>query len=55
MENAVNAITTVITAETLWTTVGNIMPVVAILLPFALGLYFVRRAIKKGAKGKAGI
>lgn len=55
MENAVNTITQTITPETLWGAVAGIMPVVAVILPFALGLYFVRRAIKKGSKAKAGI
>ena len=47
--------TTGITATTLWGTLTELVPVLVITIPFALGVYFLRKVIKKIQKGRAGI
>jgi len=41
-----------ITAVNLWGAVTDLNPLLLIVIPFAMGLYFVRRAVKGASKGK---
>lgn len=47
--------TTGITQATLWSSLTTLVPVLKITIPFALGVYFLRKVIKKLQKGRAGI
>lgn len=55
MENTISTITTTITANALWETVGHVVPVALTVTLFALGFYLVRRQLKKVSKGKGGM
>ncbi len=52
MESIVTALNTGITSDTLFGTVGQLMPWVITLTIASLGLYFLRKLIKGAAKGK---
>lgn len=53
MQGAVNALTTSVTADTLWGAFTGVVPFLAIIIPVSLGLYFLRKMIKgAGNKGK---
>lgn len=47
--------TTGISSATLWGSLTALVPLLKIAIPFALGVYFLRKAIKKIQKGRAGI
>lgn len=53
MTDAITALTTGVTGAILWDTVENIVPVLIVVVPFALGLYFLRKVVKGVSKGKA--
>lgn len=56
MEGAVNALTSTVTSASLWSSFTGIVPFLAIIIPFSLAIYFVRRMIKGAAnKGKTKI
>lgn len=55
MTNAITAITTAVTAESLWASFGNLAPFLAVIIPVALGMYFLRKLLKGSAKGKTRI
>lgn len=55
MNTVVTSLTTNLASEDLWGVVGDIVPFLTIGVLFALGLYFVRKAIKGVSKGKARI
>lgn len=44
-----------ITSANVWGELANLAPLVATLTLIALGIYFVRRVVKKASKGKGGM
>ena len=52
MTEVVSALTTGITAETIFAVVADIIPFVVTLVPIALGIYFLRKLIKGAGKAK---
>lgn len=52
MTEVVSALTTGITAETIFGVVADIVPFVITMVPIALGLYFLRKLVKGAGKGK---
>jgi hypothetical protein len=52
MESIVTQLNAGITSDTLFSTVGQLMPWVITLTIASLGLYFLRKLIKGAAKGK---
>lgn len=56
MNNAIGALTTSVTAGSLWGAFEGIVPVLAVIIPVSLGLYFARKLIKgAGNKGQTRI
>lgn len=56
MENAIGALTTTVTTASLWSAFQGVVPVLAIIVPFSLAMYFARKLIKGAAnKGKTKI
>lgn len=49
MENAITALTTTVSANSLWGAFAGIVPVLGVIVPVSLGLYFVRRLTNKSA------
>lgn len=52
MEAVITALTTTLTADKFFTIVAQVIPFVVIMVPVALGLYFLRKLIKGAGKGK---
>lgn len=52
MENLVATLTQGVTAETIFTVVGQVMPFVVTMIPIALGLTMLRRVVKGASKAK---
>lgn len=52
MDAVINALSTGITSEVLFGTVADLMPFVIVMVPFSLGLYFLRKLIKGAGHGK---
>lgn len=44
-----------ISASTFYTVLTDMVPLLVIMIPVALGIYFVRRAVKGASKAKARI
>lgn len=55
MQDTVTALTTNITPSSILSPVTDMLPWIGGMVAVALGLYFIRRAIKKISKAKAGI
>lgn len=55
MGSVVTQLTTGVTSSTIFAVVGDVMPFVITMIPIALGLYFLRKAIKGAGKGKVRI
>lgn len=55
MTNAVNTITTTITADALWGIVGNVIPFALTVTLFALGYYLIKKQLKKVGHAKPGM
>lgn len=56
MENAIGALTTSVNSASLWGAFQGVVPVLAIIVPFSLAMYFTRKMIKgAGNKGKTKI
>lgn len=55
MEAVVTALTTGITATTIFGVVADVMPFVVTMVPIALGLYLLRKLIKGAGKAKVRI
>lgn len=53
MDALITALTTALTPTTLWATVADVAPLVAVLVLFSVGLGFARRAVKGAGKAKA--
>lgn len=52
MEAVVTALTTGITPAVIMGQVGDLVPFLVVIVPTALGLYFLRKLVKGAAKGK---
>lgn len=52
MTEVISALTTGITAETIFAVVADIMPFVITMIPIALGVYFLRKLVKGAGKAK---
>lgn len=52
MDAVVTALTTALTPTVLYAQIADIVPLLVILVPFALGLYFLRKVVKGSSKGK---
>lgn len=51
MEAIITALTTGLSGA-LFTTVADLVPFIIVIVPLALGLYFLRKLVKGSAKGK---
>lgn len=54
MSAIVTQLTTGITPATIFAVVSDVIPFVITMVPIALGLYILRRVIKKTGKAKVG-
>lgn len=52
MEAVITALTTALTAETFFGVVAKVIPFLGVMVPVALGIYFLRKLIKGAGKGK---
>lgn len=52
MEAVIAKLTTGVTSQVMFGTLAEIMPFVITLLPFSLGLYFLRKLVKGAGVGK---
>ena len=52
MEAVVTALTTGITADTIFAVVADVIPFVVTMVPIALGIYFLRKLVKGAGKAK---
>ena len=55
MDNVVTSISSAITGDAMWNSFGTVVPLIAAVSIFALGLYFIKRSIKNASKGKGGV
>lgn len=55
MDNVITTMSTALSANNLWEIFGKIIPFAAVVTLFALGVYFVRRQMKKVSKAKGGV
>lgn len=52
MDAVVTALTTQLTADKFFTVVAQLVPLIALLVPVALAIYFLRKLVKGAGKGK---
>ena len=52
MEAVISALTTGVTSEVMFGTLKEVIPFVITLIPFSLGLYFLRKLVKGAGHGK---
>jgi len=52
MDAIVTAITTALTPTVFFGVIADLVPFIVVLVPIALGLYFLRKLVKGSAKGK---
>lgn len=52
---AVDALQTAFTVDTVWGAITPFIPVVATVTLISLGVYIIRRIVKKVSKGKGGM
>lgn len=52
---AVDALQTAFTADTIWAAITPFIPVIATITLVSLGIYLIRRIVKKAGKGKGGM
>lgn len=50
----ISALSTALSADNLWGAVAPVAPLIAILVLFGLGMYVLRKNLKRGGKGKGG-
>lgn len=55
MENAISALTTTVSANSLWGVFADAVPFIGIVVVVGLGFYLVRKMIKGVSKGKTKI
>lgn len=54
-QGAVDALQTAFTADTIWGAITPFIPVIATVTLVSLGVYFIRRIVKKAGKAKGGM
>ena len=52
MGEVITGLTSGITAETIFAVVADLVPFIVVMVPVALGLYFLRKLVKGAGKGK---
>lgn len=52
MNEVITALTSGITAETIFAVVADIVPFIVTMVPIALGVYFLRKLVKGAGKAK---
>lgn len=52
---AVDALQTGLTADTIWAAITPFIPVIITVTLVSLGIYLIRRIVKKAGKGKGGM
>jgi len=52
MTEVITALTSGITAETIFAVVADIVPFIVTMVPIALGVYFLRKLVKGAGKAK---
>lgn len=52
---AVEALTTGLTADAIWGAITPFLPIIISVTLVSLGIYFIRRIVKKAGKGKGGM
>lgn len=52
MGEVITGLTKGITAETIFAVVADLVPFIVVMVPVALGLYFLRKLVKGAGKGK---
>lgn len=52
---AVSALETGLTADAIWGAITPFLPVIITVTLVSLGIYFIRRIVKKAGKGKGGM
>lgn len=52
MEAVVEALTTGLTAEKFFSVVADLVPFIVLMVPIALGVYFLRKLVKGAGKAK---
>lgn len=50
----ITALSTALSVDNLWGAVAPAAPIIAILVLFGLGMYVLRKNLKRGSKGKGG-
>lgn len=55
MSGVITALTTALTADTFFGVIEDVVPFLAIIVPVALGLMFLRKMIKGAGKGKVRV
>lgn len=52
MDAVITAITTALTPTVFFGVIADLVPLIIVLVPISLGLYFLRKLVKGSAKGK---
>lgn len=52
MQAVISALTTSLTADKFFTVVADLVPFIVVIVPVALGVYFLRKLIKGAGKAK---
>lgn len=52
MSEVITALTTGLTADKFFTVVADLVPFIVVIVPVALGVYFLRKLIKGAGKAK---
>lgn len=52
MKSVITALTTSLTADTFFSTIVDIVPFLAVIVPVALGFYTLRKLVKGAGKAK---
>lgn len=52
MGEVITGLSSGITAETIFAVVADLVPFIIVMVPVALGLYFLRKLVKGAGKGK---
>lgn len=52
MSEVISALTTGVTSAVMFDTLADVIPFVITLIPFSLGLYFLRKLVKGAGTGK---
>jgi len=55
MKAVITAITAALSADSLWSIVGEVVPFLAISVLFGLGFYLVKRILNKVKRAKGGM